>query len=257
MSIKTLFDRHCSIRDRIPVALGLAGVVGIAWVYLLNAALPSSDMSMADMGMISWSASDFVLMFLMWAMMMIGMMVPSAVPMIFVFAAYNRSRRHRNQLTASVPAFVTGYIIMWVGFAALATLVQWQLVEASLLSDTMVTSSPWLGGALLIAAGLYQFTPIKNVCLARCRSPFNFIAGGFRPGKSGALLLGLGHGAFCVGCCWVLMGLLFVGGVMNLFWIAAIAVFILLEKVLPFSAQFRHVSALLFVLAGVLITVNH
>jgi predicted metal-binding membrane protein len=257
MSIKTLFGQHYSIRDRLPVALGLAGVVGIAWVYLLTAAMPLPDMSMGDMGMISWSANDFVLMFLMWAMMMIGMMVPSAVPMIFVFAAYNRSRRQRNQLTASVPAFVTGYIIVWVGFAALATLVQWQLVEASLLSDTMVTSSPWLGGALLIAGGLYQFTSIKNVCLARCRSPFDFIASGFGPGKSGALLLGLRHGAFCVGCCWVLMGLLFVGGVMNLFWIAAIAVFILLEKVLPFSAQFRHVSALLFVLAGVLITVNH
>src|SRR5260370_14152173 len=156
-----------------------------------------------------------------------------------------------------VPAFVTGYIIVWVGFAALATLVQWQLVEASLLSDTMVTSSPWLGGALLLAAGLYQFTPAKNVCLTRCRSPFEFIASGFRPGKSGALLLGLRHGAFCVGCCWVLMGLLFVGGVMNLLWIATIAVFILLEKALPFSAEFRHVSALLFVLAGALITVNH
>jgi predicted metal-binding membrane protein len=256
MSIMTLFGRHYSIRDRLPMVIGVLGIVGIAWVYLLTATMPMPDMSMADMGMISWSATDFVLMFFMWAMMMIGMMVPSAAPMIFIFVAYNRSRRQRNQLTASVPAFVTGYIIVWVGFAALATLAQWQLVEASLLSDMMVATSPLLGGALLIAAGLHQFTPVKNICLTRCRSPFEFIASGFRPGMSGALLLGLRHGAFCVGCCWVLMGLLFVGGVMNLLWIAAIAVFVLLEKVLPFSAQFSRVSALLFVLAGVLITVN-
>src|SRR5260370_11550262 len=156
MAIETLFGRHYSIRDRLRVALGLAGVVGIAWIYLLTAALPLPDMSMADMGMMSWSVNDFVLMFLMWAMMMIGMMVPSAVPMIFVFAAYNRSRRQRNQLTASVPAFFAGYIVVGGGFAAVATLVQWQLVEASLLSDMMVTSSPCLGGALLIAAGLDQ-----------------------------------------------------------------------------------------------------
>jgi predicted metal-binding membrane protein len=256
MSIMTLFEPHYSIRDRLPIVIGLLGIVGIAWVYLLTATMPMPDMSMADMGMISWSATDFVLMFFMWAMMMIGMMVPSAAPMIFIFVAYNRSRRQRNQLTASVPAFVTGYIIVWVGFAALATVVQWQLVEASLLSDMMVATSPWLGGALLIAAGLYQFTPVKNVCLTRCRSPFEFIASGFRSGMSGALLLGLRHGAFCVGCCWVLMGLLFVGGVMNFLWIAAIAVVVLLEKVLPFRAQFSRVSALLFVLAGVLITVN-
>src|SRR5260370_1494250 len=127
------------------------------------------------MRMRSCSVNDFVLIFLMWAMMMIGMMLPSAVPMILVFAAYNRSRRQRNQLTASVPAFVAGYIVVWVGFAAVATLVQWQLVEASLLSDMLVTSSPWLGGALLIATGLSHFTPIHNAPLPTPPPPFSFL----------------------------------------------------------------------------------
>ena len=161
-----------------------------------------------------------------------------------------RRGRERGQHFAPGGIFVAGYIIVWTGFSVVATMLQWALDAAALLSPMMVSSSPALGGALLIAAGLYQWTPIKDVCLRHCRSPLAFVTTAWRPGAWGALRMGLEHGAFCVGCCWVLMGLLFVGGVMNLLWIAAIAAFVFIEKITPVSFGGGRIAGILMIAAG-------
>jgi predicted metal-binding membrane protein len=192
-------------------------------------------------------------MFLMWAVMMVAMMVPSAAPMILLFAAIHRKQRERGRGFAPVSAFVAGYIAIWSAFSLAATLLQWGLEQAALLSPMMVGTSPMLGGGLLVVAGLYQWTPLKQACLRYCRSPIQFLSHGMRKGSGGAFVMGLEHGAYCVGCCWILMGLLFVGGVMNLLWVAAIAVFVLLEKVLPFGVLGGRVTGALLALAGLIV----
>jgi predicted metal-binding membrane protein len=199
-----------------------------------------------------WGALDFLLMFLMWAIMMVAMMLPGATPMILLFAAINRKQRERGHPYAPLGAFVAGYIAVWSAFSMGATLLQWGLERAALLSPMMVSTSPLLGGGLLVVAGVYQWTPLKHACLKHCRSPLHFLSRGLRKGAGGALVMGLEHGAFCVGCCWFLMGLLFVGGVMNLLWVAAIAAFVLFEKVLPHGVLAGRLSGALLVLAGLL-----
>ncbi len=239
-------------RDRMVVLAGLAGVTGLAWAYLLvTGAAPGAEMGVMQIR--PWTGLDFLLMFLMWAVMMVAMMVPSAAPMILLFAAVHRKQQERGQSFAPVSAFVAGYVAVWSAFSLAATLLQWGLEQAALLSPMMVSASPHLGGGLLVVAGLYQWTPLKYACLKHCRSPIHFLAHGLRKGRGGAFVMGLEHGAFCVGCCWILMGLLFVGGVMNLLWIAAIAAFVLLEKVLPYGAGGGRISGALLVLAGLFV----
>jgi predicted metal-binding membrane protein len=216
-------------RDRIAVLTGLGGVTLLAWAYLLSIGGMGSGMP----GMRPWSALDFWLVFLMWAVMMVGMMVPSAAPMALVYAAVARKARAQGTPLAPTAVFVAGYVVVWTLFSAAATLAQWGLERAALLSPMLVATSPLLGGALLVGSGVYQLTPAKNACLRHCRAPAHFMAERWRPGPRGALRMGLEHGAWCLGCCWVLMGLLFFGGVMNLLWVAAIALFVLVEKVLP------------------------
>jgi len=224
-------------RDRVTIVLALAGVTAIAWVYLAVRASGMSDQgaigSMALMRIRPWTGLDLLLTFLMWAIMMVGMMVPTAAPMTLLYAGMARKAAGQATPIAPVVVFVLGYVVVWGLFSIGATLAQWGLEQAALLSPMMVTTSPRLGAALLVAAGLYQLTPIKEACLDHCRSPAHFIAQHWRSGTGGAFQLGLRHGAYCLGCCWVLMVLLFVGGVMNLMWIAGLAVFVLLEKVLP------------------------
>jgi predicted metal-binding membrane protein len=216
-------------RDWIVVASGLAGVVAVAWAYVFyltwhirGMATNSLDAAMAMPRMQPWSIMDFGLMFIMWAVMMVAMMVPTAV-------------------------FLLGYVLVWSGFAALAALAQWGLHIAALLSPMMVSTSPFLGGTLLLAAGIYQWTPLKYACLSHCRTPLGFLMSEWREGHRGALLMGLRHGLFCLGCCWVLMSLLFVLGVMNLLWIAALAGFILLEKVTPGGQCLGRLTGLLLI----------
>ncbi len=235
-------------RDRVVVLAGLAGVTGLAWAYLLVIGAEMGAMEIRP-----WTGLDFLLMFLMWAVMMVAMMVPSAAPMILLFAAVHRKQREHGQTFAPVSAFVAGYVAVWSAFSLAATLLQWGLEQAVLLSPMMVSASPQLGGGLLVVAGLYQWTPLKYACLKHCRSPIHFLAHGLRKGSGGAFVMGLEHGAFCVGCCWILMGLLFVGGVMNLLWIAAIAVFVLIEKLLPYGAGGGRISGALLVLAGLFV----
>jgi predicted metal-binding membrane protein len=224
-------------RDRAIVSLSLVGIVALAWTYLvyMDWGMRHMDigMSMAIMpAMQHWSAWDLVLVFLMWTVMMIAMMVPTASPVILLFAEINRRRTQQQRSLVVTGQFLLGYLTVWTGFSALATLAQWGLLTAALVSPMMESTSKPLGAGLLLVAGLFQFSRLKYACLAHCRSPIGFFATEWRPGARGAFLMGLKHGSYCLGCCWALMGLLFVLGVMNLFWVAGLSVFVLLEKVM-------------------------
>ncbi len=236
--------------DRAVVALGLFGVAGLGWLYIVRLSREMADMAhMAMPQMRPWGPEDVALTSLMWAVMMVAMMVPAASPMILIFDAANRKRLNAITGTIRTGLFLLGYLLVWAGFSVLAAFAQWGLHAAALISPAMDVA-PWLGGLLLVAAGIYQFTPLKDACLSRCQSPFGFILTEWREGASGALVMGLRHGLFCVGCCWVLMVLLFVAGVMNLLWVAAIAAFVLLEKVLPFGRLVSRLSGAALVVWG-------
>ena len=216
------------------LAAGLGTITLLAWAYLLYQAWAMGHMDVVDMAMPSvqdWGIRDLTLVFTMWTIMMVGMMAPSASPMILLFA---RIQAQRN--VGSMPAsglFLLGYLLVWTGFSLVVTLIQWALHNALLISPMMVGTSPLLSSAVLIAAGVYQWTPAKQACLARCRSPIGFLLNEWQDGNRGALLMGLRHGLFCTGCCWLLMLVLFVVGVMNLLWIALLTAYVLLEKFLP------------------------
>jgi predicted metal-binding membrane protein len=197
-----------------------------------SGAAGGSDMMMA-MAPMAWTPGYAVLMFFMWWIMMAAMMLPSASPMILLFARFNRTQRDKGAPYVPTGVFALGYLLVWAGFSQVAVTAQWGLDRTGLLSSMMTSTSVTLGAALLIAAGVYQLTPLKYACLKHCRSPLFFISHHWRPGEWGALRMGLEHGAFCTGCCWFLMALLFYGGIMNLFWIIGLALFVLLEKVAP------------------------
>lgn len=241
-------------RDRTIILGGLVGLTTLAWAYIAYLAWGikgmAIDMAMPHVG--AWGAVDLLLMFVMWSVMMVAMMVPSAAPMVLVFANVNRLRS-RGSRRPFVPTgvFLSGYILIWSGFSLLSTSVQWALHSWALLSPKMVSTSPLLGAALLATAGVFQWTPLKHACLTHCRSPLGFIMSEWREGKGGALLMGLKHGAYCVGCCWFLMGLLFVAGVMNLLWVALIAALVLVEKVVPAGLWMSRVAGLLLIGWGV------
>ena len=241
-------------RDRLIVLAGLAAVLALVWVYLFSL---SRNMTGMDMGtapampqMQAWEGRDLVLMFAMWAVMMVGMMVPSAAPAILMFAAINRRRREGQEPYVPTAGFLLGYLAVWTGFSVLTTLAQWGLHTASL-SPRLASAGPVLGGALLAVAGVFQWTPLKHACLAHCRSPQGFFMTEWREGAQGAFLMGLKHGRYCVGCCWLLMSLLFLAGVMNLLWVAAIAAFVLLEKAAPAGRWISRAAGVLLVGWGV------
>jgi len=244
------------LRDRLAVLAGLGGAVALSWLYLVPA---SRDMYGAMDGLSAWmmesrwDAGYLLLIFGMWAVMMVGMMLPSAAPAILLYARVMRNSAGVAAPLARTYAFAGGYLLAWTGFSLVATLLQWALAELALLSPMMESASPALGAALLIVAGLYQWTPLKESCLTNCRSPAQFLTQHARPGVGGALRLGLHHGLYCVGCCWALMLLLFAGGVMSLAWIGAITIFVLLEKLAPFGAQGGRLSGGLLVGAGIFV----
>jgi len=227
-------------------------MVLIAWTYLLHSKVTMADMDMPGMVM-PWGAMGVLLLFVMWAVMMVAMMVPSAAPMILAFLTVN----HRRETTASplvpVGIFLFGYLAVWTAFSAVATLAQWGLHKAALLSPTMAATSPVLDGGLLLAAGVFQWTPLKRACLKGCRSPLSFLMSEWRDGPVGAFVMGLRHGSYCLGCCWILMGLLFVAGVMNLLWVALISLFVMAEKILARGELLGHVTGVALVTAGVVL----
>ena len=200
----------------------------------------------------TWTMAEFSLMLGMWAVMMVAMMAPSAAPMTLVYAAVARKAAREGHPVAPTFVFVAGYLAMWGLFSVAATAAQRSLDQLALLSPTMVSASPLFGSALLVGAGVYELTPYKHACLTHCRAPAQFLSQHWRGGSTGAFRMGLALGAYCVGCCWILMALLFVGGVMNLLWIAAIAVFVLLEKTMPFAEAGGRVVGATMVLVGLL-----
>jgi predicted metal-binding membrane protein len=212
------------------------------------------DMSaMMSPEFIPWTAGHFAFMFAMWVVMMIGMMTPSVAPMVLLYAAIGRSSAAQGQPFAPAGWFVAGYLLAWAAFAVVATLLQWLLEWRAVVTPMMAGTGRALGGALLIAAGIYQWLPIKQSCLSQCRAPLSFVQrhGGFQPGARGSVRLGALHGAYCIGCCWVLMTLLFAFGVMNFYWIAGLMIFVLIEKVVPRARLVSRAAGLLAVAAGV------
>ena len=183
-----------------------------------------------------WSSGYAVLVFLMWWVMMVAMMLPSVSPTVLLYAALLRRGAAAGQVPAISAAFLAGYLAAWAGFAAIATVAQWRLEAAGVVSASMMTLVDTVPGAIvLIAAGAFQFTQLKTACLRHCRSPAEFITRRKRKGVGGALAMGGEHGIYCLGCCWVLMALLFVGGIMNLYWIVGLTAFVALEKLTPFG----------------------
>ena len=199
----------------------------------------------------TWSVRDFFFMFLMWSVMMVAMMLPSASPLILLHVRVNRQQEDGGDGFHGTVAFAIGYLLVWTSFSAVATLLQWGLEKLAVLSPMMASTSPLLGAGLLLAAGIYQLTPFKNACLRHCRSPVHSLMQHWRRGTSGAFMMGFHHGVYCIGCCWLLMALLFVFGVMNLVWIAVLSVFVLLEKVVPRGELVARVAGVGFIVAGV------
>lgn len=245
--------------QRAGVLAGLALLLLLSWWYLIGmaggmAAMPAEHMAMAMP--ISWNLQAVLLLLAMWMVMMVAMMLPSAIPMIMSFLTVNH-RRHaihgsRAAYGSVVPSyvFVSAYLLVWMGFSVLATALQWFLHEYALINIGMASIHLWLSAGVLVGAGLFQLMPLKRTCLRHCRSPLSFLMSQWREGYGGAFHMGLRHGLYCVGCCWALMLLLFVGGVMNLFVVIAIAIFVLLEKLLPVGVGFACASGGLMILAG-------
>ena len=258
-------------RDRLIVVACLIGITLIAWAYLVSLAsnmnameppptgmssmnMSGMEMPMAEIGQLrAWTAADLLLTFTMWSVMMVGMMSPSATPMILLYARVCRKREDLGQPFVPTGAFFAGYIAVWVVFSVGATSLQWGLEQAALLSPLLVSVSRVLSGVFLIAAGIYQWTAAKQVCLRYCRSPVEFLSLHWRKGMRGAFMMGLEHGKYCLGCCWALMLLLFVGGLMNLLWLAALSLLVLIEKISGFGRLVGQIGGAALIAAGILI----
>lgn len=246
--------------DRRVVAVSLVVVIALAWLYLWRDARAMSHMAMPgmpmeDMPQVS-SAAALAFTFVMWTVMMIGMMLPSAAPTVLLYGALVRKNGERGNVLPAVWVFTSGYLVVWTGFSLAAALLQTVLEHTGFLTPMMASASASLSAALLIAAGIYQWLPLKEVCLRKCRNPIEFFATRWRAGRSGALRMGMAHGVYCVGCCWVLMLLLFVGGVMNLLWVALIAAFILAEKLFPAYKYTSRFASAAFIASGLLLLIE-
>jgi len=248
--------------DRAVIGACVFLISALAWAYLFHLewqmASPARDTMMAKMGMpidAAWGGPDFFITFSMWAVMMIGMMLPTMAPVLVLFAGIHagRSGNPNAPVSVTVLLFALGYFAVWLAFSAGATLAQWILHEGAWLSSGMAPASPVLAGAILIAAGGYQLTPAKRACLTRCQSPLGFLVSNWREGAKGALEMGARHAKYCVGCCWALMCLLFAVGVMNLAWVAALTVFILIEKFGRTGAGVARAGGALMIALGVLV----
>ena len=278
--VAVAFDLESVLRrDRLVVVIALIAVIVLSWVYVLAGAgmgmsafemtrmtqpvgvIDSTQPSMQGMSMGgtavggtmvtgAWTVGYAVVIFFMWWVMMFGMMLPSAAPLLLLFARMMRKEKDKGAPYVPTGVFALGYVIMWAAFSAIATGAQWGLEASGLLSGIMVGTSAVLGAGLLIAAGVWQLTPWKNACLRHCRSPIGFLSAHWRPGRTGAFKMGLVHGAFCLGCCWFLMALLFYGGVMNLYWIIGLALYILIEKLLPAGARIGQLTGVILIAWG-------
>ena len=245
-------------RDRLVVGCALAGIAAAAWLYLAHeverfAATGVCQCAAVVIGgadLAPWSLQTLAPLFLMWTEMMVAMMLPAVTPLVLLFSNVARSRRERGHPYVSTAFFVAGYFAVWTLFSLIAALAQWILHGFALLSPQMTANSSIVGGLIFFGAGVFQFTPLKRVCLAHCRSPLNFLMTDWRDGRAGAFLMGWKHGLFCTICCWLLMLLLFAVGVMNLFWITVLAVFALSERIAPKTWHLSQISGLTLLCFG-------
>lgn len=252
MSLSTDSGRRLS-RDQITVAAALLAVAALAWLFLIlrgDSMVAGSMDPMGSMTLHAWSATDYVLTWTMWVVMMAAMMLPSIIPMTHVYVAIGSKARRQGSHIPPTAVFVAGYLLVWTAFSLVATTAQLMLDRAALLTDSARTTSLSVVGGLLLATGIYELTPLKRSCLGVCRGPVDFIARHWRKGTLGALQLGAHAGMFCLGCCALLMTLLFVGGVMNLLWVAVISAFVLVEKLVPAGDRTSLLGAVALTLGG-------
>jgi len=253
---------------RVTVIAALALATILAWAYVIRVAhapgmggamamdMPGMSMDMPGMGGGADTSAPLLSLFLMWTAMMVGMMLPTALPTVLVFQGMSRQRQERGQVPLSVPAFVAGYVLVWTGFSLLAALLQTRLSVALLDLAASSREMSIAAGLLLLLTGAYQWTAYKSSCLSHCRSPLAQFTAHWREGTLGALRMGLSHGIVCLSCCWLLMGLLFVGGVMNPLWVGGLALLVLLERVIPRGEVLGRVAGAGFALWGVLLLVR-
>ena len=249
--------RDLSLEDKQIVIGGIFFVSAMGWMYLFYMAWAMENMHLVDMWMppsdtdFTWKTWDFFMLFMMWMTMMLAMMTPTATSMIMMFATVNRQKKLNHQPYAPTFIFLSGYLLAWAIFSIAATVFQWLLHQNGLMNPMMNNLNYLLSGAILVIAGIYQWTPLKDFCLSKCRSPLTFILTSWKDGEFGAFKMGFHHGIFCVGCCWALMAILFAVGVMNMLWVVLITIFVLLEKILPFtSGAMRAVTGLMLVIWG-------
>lgn len=238
-------------RRRVAVAVGIATLAAWAATWWFAWQMETMDhAAMPPLDAQTWTSLDVLMAFLMWAAMMVAMMLPSALPMIDAVATIAARRKARGDAYTPASVFVVGYLVVWIGFSAFAAVVQWTLHKAALLTPMMESASPIMAGVLFLLAGAYQFAPFKHACLAKCRSPAAFVLTEWRDGIAGTVVMGLKHGGFCVGCCWALMALLFAVSVMDLRWVAALALLVAVEKIAPFGEAFARLLGVASLLTG-------
>ena len=254
-------------RDRLIVVIALTVVIVLSWGYILSGAgmgmsafemttmnlSQDNSLGMAMMIPTKWTMGYVVLMFFMWWIMMIAMMLPSATPMVLLFVLINRKQHEKGNPYIPTGIFGLAYLVVWAAFSLVAVVLQASFQHWAWLSPTLMSTSTILGGLILLAAGIYQLTPIKQACLKHCRSPLQFVMSHWRKGRRGAFRMGVEHGAYCVGCCWFLMGLLFFGGVMNLYWIIGLAVFVFIEKTIPAGHWFSYCVGVVLIICGIFV----
>jgi predicted metal-binding membrane protein len=243
------------LNERLTMLAGIAAISLLAWLYLLWMPMRPSDLGALPSHLLLRLPPGFasvLITFMMWAVMMVAMMLPGASQMILTYARIARSRAETPSLASWI--FAGGYLVVWTAFSAAATAGQLILQQSSLL-DGASRSTPIFGALLLTLAGLYQLTPLKNACLSHCRSPLGFFISEWQDGRSGALAMGLKHGAYCLGCCWFLMALLFVFGAMNLLWVAALSGLVLVEKIAPWNQMVARASGMLMLAGALALTI--
>ena len=274
-----------SLKDRMTVYVGVLIILIVSWGYIIGmgwhmGTLPfieNSNMSMnMDQSMSmndkkssildtvlmwmppsqgEWMFKDFFLLFIMWSVMMIAMMTPSILPMVMLFTVLNSKNKKNNKLSASPLIFLIGYLVIWILFSLVITFPQYAMHKSGLLNPMMEPTHAYLGSAILILAGIYQFTPFKDACLSVCQSPLSFLMNNWKEGNLGAFLIGYKHGFYCIGCCWFLMMTLFALGVMNILWVAVLTLFVMFEKLsYRFPLLFRYSTGAIFIAWGITLT---
>lgn len=238
-------------RERWLILGSMAVVITLAWTYTVHMAghMPLSEATVSMPIVQPWTWTGGLTAFLMWSVMMVGMMLPTAAPWVLTLAGLTRKEEQTGLLTAT-GGFLIGYLTVWTGFSLAASLLQWMLHDYGLLSPWIGRVSAQTGAVVLILAGIYQWLPIKYACLKHCRSPLSFFLTSWRDGRFGAARMGMQHGLFCVGCCWTLMALSFVVGVMNLLWMAGITIFVFVDHVLPMGKWLSKAAGVALVIWG-------